>query len=63
MFEIIVLLTLISLLSKSIFLTKFACASLAAEFSVVNLVNYEVVIYLPWSWSVTVFSISDNFAS
>ena len=40
------LLRFVSLLSKSVFVTKFACANLAAKFSAVSLLNYGVVIYL-----------------
>ena len=43
---VIYLLKLISLSSKSVFVTKSACVDLAAKLSVVNLLNYEVVIYL-----------------
>ena len=43
----------------SFMLAKFACANLAVTFSAVNLLKSWVVIYVPWSWSVTVlFSIS-----
>ena len=54
-----------SLLSKSAFftklgisflLTKLVCANLAVKYSSVNLLNYWVVIYLSWSWSVLIFS-------
>ena len=55
--------SLISLVSKSVFLTKFACANLAAKLLVVKLLNSEVVIYLSWSWPVTFFSISLTFVS
>ena len=37
---------LINLLSKSVFVTKFACANVAAKFSAVNWLNSAVVIYL-----------------
>ena len=41
-----------------ILLGKFVCANLTAEFSVFNLLNSSLVIYLPvWSWSVSFFSI------
>ena len=46
LFELIFLLRLISLVSKSVFVTKFACPNLARKFSAVNLFNSEVVIYL-----------------
>ena len=35
-------------------LAKFACFSVAVTFSNVNLLNYWVVIYLSWSWSVII---------
>ena len=37
---------LFTLVSKSFFVTKFACADLALKISAVNLVNSGVVIYL-----------------
>ena len=43
------LLKLISLLLKSVLLTKLGCFNLAAKFSAVNLLNTWVVIYLAWS--------------
>ena len=55
LFELIILLKLNSLLSKSalftklaisLLLAKFACFNLAAKFSAVNLLNSGVVIYL-----------------
>ena len=46
LFELIFLLRLISLSSKSVFVIKFACANLAAKLSTVNLLNSGVVIYL-----------------
>ena len=54
---------LISLVSKSVFVTKFDCANLAAKFSTVNFLNFEVVINLSWSWSVTLFRMSGIFVS
>ena len=42
-------------LAKSLFLAKFDCFSLAVKFSDVNLLNYWIVIYLPWSWSVAFY--------
>ena len=44
LFEVIFLLKLVSLESKSVFVTKFACANLALKFSVVTLLNPEVAI-------------------
>ena len=43
LFEVIFLLILDSLLSKSVFVTKFACANLAETFSDVSLLNSRVV--------------------
>ena len=45
-FEVIFLARLDSLLSKFAFVTKFACANLAAKFSAVSLLNSGVVMYL-----------------
>ena len=49
-------------MSKSVFVTKFASANLAAKPFAIKLLNSEVVIYLSWSWSVTFFSILLIFA-
>ena len=46
LFELIFLLWFISLLSKSVFFTKFAYANLAAKCSAVSLLNSGIVIYL-----------------
>ena len=46
LFELIILLKLIRLVSKSDFVTKSDYASLAAKFFAVNLLNSWVVIYL-----------------
>ena len=46
-FEVIFLLWFISLSSKSAFVSRFACANLAAKFSGVKLLNSGVIIYLP----------------
>ena len=55
LFELIILLKLNSLLSKSILFTKlaisvllakFPCFNLASKLSIVNLLNSEIVIYL-----------------
>ena len=43
LFESILLLKSISLALKSVFVTKFACANLAAKISVVNLLSSEVI--------------------
>ena len=45
LFELIFLLRLVSLASKSVYVTKFACANFALNFPVVNLFNSEVVMY------------------
>ena len=45
-FEVIFLLSFILLLLKSVFVTKFVCANLAAKFSAYNLLNSGVVIYI-----------------
>ena len=52
-----------SLLSKSVFFTKFSCTSLALTASVADLLNSVVVIYLSWLWSVSFFSLSVIFVS
>ena len=46
LFETIIRLRFDNLLSKSVFVTKSACANLAAKFSAVSLLNSGVVIYL-----------------
>ena len=46
LFELIFLLRLISLLSKPVFVSKCACANIAAKFYVVSLLNSGVVTYL-----------------
>ena len=46
LFELIFLLRLVSLASKSAFVTKFACANFEAKLFVANLLNSEVVTYL-----------------
>ena len=43
------------------FLAKFARNNLPAKFSAVSLLNSKVVIYLSWSRSVNVFSVSPMF--
>ena len=47
LFVLIFLLRLVSLVSKPVFVTKFARANFALKFSVVNLLNSEIVIYSP----------------
>ena len=61
LFALIFRLRLYSLSSKSVFVIKFACFNLAAKFSAVSLLNSGVVIYLPWLWSVSLFSILVKF--
>ena len=46
------------MVSKYVFVNKFACDNLAAKFYAVNLLNSEVAIYLSWLWSVSFVSIS-----
>ena len=62
-FEVIFLLKLDSLASKSVFVIKFAYANLAAKFSAANLLNSGVVIYLSCLWAVSFFSSSLIFVS
>ena len=45
LFELIFLLRLFSVVSKSVFVTKSACANLPVKFSVVSLLNSEIVMY------------------
>ena len=70
LFELFLLLKLNSLLSKSVLFTKLAISFLLAELGYFNLavkwyaVNFLhswVVIYLAWSWSFDLFSISVIF--
>ena len=42
---------------KSIFVTKFAFVNLAAKSFAVSLLNFVVVIYLSWLWSVIFFPV------
>ena len=46
LFELIFILRFDSLLSKSVFVTKFACVNLAAKVTAVSLLNSGVVICL-----------------
>ena len=57
-FELIFLFKIISLVSKSVFVTKFACVNLAAQTPAAKLLNSGFVIYLYWLKSVNFFSIS-----
>ena len=52
------MLRLDNLASKSVFLIKLACANLALKTSLAKVLNSEVVIYLSWLWSLSLFSIS-----
>ena len=45
-FEVIFVLKLDSLASKSVFVTKFACANLALKTLAAKVLNFGVVIYL-----------------
>ena len=45
---------LLNLLSKSVFVTKFACANVAAKTSAESLLSSGVEIYLPWLWVIFV---------
>ena len=55
LFWVIFLLRLNNLVSKSVFVIKLACASLALKTSPANLLNSEVAIYLSWLWSLSLF--------
>ena len=48
LFKIIFQLGLDSFALESVFVIKFACANLTEKFSVVNLLNSEVIIHLSW---------------
>ena len=58
LFAAILLSRLDTLLSKSVFVTKFACANLALKTSAAKVLNSGVVIYLSWLWLLSLFSIS-----
>ena len=58
LFKAIFLLRFDGLESKSVFVIKFACATLSLKISAVNLLNSWVSTYLSWLWSVSLFSIS-----
>ena len=45
LFEVTLSLNFFNLVSKSVFVMKFACANLALKFSVVSLLNSGVVIF------------------
>ena len=63
LFEVIFLLRLDSLTAKSVFVIKFACASLATKFSAANFVNFGVVIHFSCLRSESFFAISLIFVS
>ena len=63
LFEVIFLLRLDSLASKSVFVIKFACANLGLKTLAAKVWNSGVVIYLLWLWSVSFFSSSLIFVS
>ena len=63
LFELIFLLRLNNLLSKSVFVIRFACASLSTKICAVNVLNSGIALYLSWWWSVNFFSISLIFVS
>ena len=48
MFELIYLLNLVILLSKSVLFTESSCFNLASNSSAANVLNTWVVTYLPW---------------
>ena len=58
LFAAISLSRLDTLLSKSVFVTKFACANLPLKILAAKVLNFGIVIYVSGSWSVSFFSIS-----
>ena len=50
-----------SLVSKSVYVTKLACANLALKTLAVKVLKSGVVIYLSWLWFVSFFSTSVIF--
>ena len=56
LFAVIFLLRPDSLASKSVFVITFDCASLALKTLAAKVLNYGVVIYFSWVWSVSFFS-------
>ena len=62
MFTVLVASILLSrfdaVLSKIVFVTKFACANIAFKTSAAKVLNSGVVIYLSWLWLLSLFSIS-----
>ena len=61
LFVAILLTRLDKVLSKIVFGFKFTPANLALKTSPAKLLNSEVVIYLSWLWSLSLFSISVTF--
>ena len=61
LFEVIFLPRLDILVSKSVFVIKFACANLGLKTLAAKVLNSGVVIYLSWLWSVRFFAISVIF--
>ena len=51
------------ILSKSVFVIRFACTNLSTERFAVNVLNSGIGLYLSWWWSVSFFSISLIFVS
>ena len=52
-----------SLVWKSVFVIKFACANLALKTLAAGVLTSGVVIYLSWLWSLILFSSSRIFVS
>ena len=61
LFEVLFWLGLFSLVSKSVFVTKFASVNLASKTPAAKLLNSGLAIHLSWLWSVRFFSISVTF--
>ena len=62
-FVLFAVIFLLRLVSKSVFVIKFACANFALKTSAAELLSSGVVIYLSWLWSVSFFSNSVIFTS
>ena len=63
MFAVTFLLRLNNLASKSVFVIKLTCSSLALKTSEAKVLNSGVVMYLSWLWPVRFFSSSLIFVS
>ena len=61
LFEVLFWLGLFSLVSKSVFVTKFASVNLASKTPAAKLLTSGLAIHLSWLWSVRFFSISVTF--